>query len=197
MLGCALVLRILFLWLIFFFCAPSHAPSCVTSNYCSNKNDHYFLTGTLLTNLLLRAVHNHKRNSSSSRSRSSRNADAETQAMEQLAYEARTLQQSLLTTMMGDRLCRNFDWTLSALDAMEDDVSDWIQRLSVLERYMFERGVDASGAVKSWREYGCSRMGVSLAIVKGRSMGRAGATPGGAGKGEKARVVSPVGGDEA
>ena len=80
---------------------------------------------------------------------------------------------------------------------MEDDVSDWIQRLSVLERNMFQRGVEASGAVKSWREFGCGRMGVSLAVVKGRSLGRGVTTTGGGGgKGEgKKRVVTPVGGE--
>lgn len=146
----------------------------------------------LLTNLLLRTVHVHKRNSSSSRSSSRTATDAESLAMEQLAYDARSLQYSLLTAMMGDRLCRNFDWTLSALEAMEDDVSDWIGRLSVLERHMFERGVEASGAVKSWREYGCSRMGVSLAVVKGRSLGGGG---GGGGGGEKKRgSMTPSGG---
>ena len=179
--------------------APSHAPSlyfylCLsnlfyyysTHTHHSNKNDHFFLAGTLLINLLLRTAYVHKRNSSSTRSRSRGATDAESQAMEQLNYEARSLQHSLLTTMMGERLCRNFDWTLSALDAMEDDVSDWVQRLSVLERNMFIRGVYASGAVKSWREYGCTRMGVSLAVVKGRGMG---ATPSG---NEKARVVTPT-----
>ena len=74
--------------------------------------------------------------------------------------------------MLGDRLCRNFDWTLSALDTMEDDVSSHVQKLSMLERYMFEKGVEASGAVSSWREFGCGRLGVSLAVMKGRSMGR-------------------------
>jgi hypothetical protein len=156
----------------------------------SAKSDHYFLAGMLLTNLLLRTVHVHKRNSSRSSSRAA--ADAESSAMDQLAYDARSLQHSLLTTMMGDRLCRNFDWTLSALDAMEDDVSDWIGRLSVLERHMFERGVEASGAVKTWREYGCSRMGVSLAVVKGRSL----AGRGGGGWGEKKRDnMTPSGGN--
>ncbi len=168
-------------------------------NASSAKSDHYFLAGILITNLLLRTVHVHKRNASS-RSSSRAAADAEAVAMEQIAYDARSLQQSLLTAMMGDRLCRNFDWTLSALDAMEDDVSDWIGRLSVLERHMFERGVEASGAVKTWREYGCSRMGVSLAVVKGRSMGggkRGSVTPSSSGSGvlggggEKQRVVTP------
>mmetsp|Transcript_36582 Transcript_36582/g.88174 ORF Transcript_36582/g.88174 Transcript_36582/m.88174 type:complete len:287 (+) Transcript_36582:114-974(+) len=166
----------------------------------SNKNDHFFLAGTLLTNLLLRAAHVHKRNNAPS-SRTSRATDAESQAAERLALEARSLQRSLLTAMMGGRLCRNFDWTLSALDAMEDDVSEWIERLSALERLMFARGVEASGAVKGWREYGCSRMGVSLAVIKGRNMGREG--PGAvatgmtpreqSGKTEKKRVVTPVG----
>ena len=180
--------------------APSHAPSLyfliivfltshtiILHTHHSNKNDHFFLAGTLLINLLLRTAYVHKRNSSSTRSRSRGATDAESQAMEQLNYEARSLQHSLLTTMMGERLCRNFDWTLSALDAMEDDVSDWVQRLSVLERNMFIRGVYASGAVKSWREYGCTRMGVSLAVIKGRGMG---ATP--SANVEKTRVVTPT-----
>lgn len=174
----------------------SHDTSFIQKNKHSNKNDHYFLAGALLTNLLLRTVYTHKRNSTSTRSRASAN-DAETHDMELLAYEARSLQDSLLTTMMGDRLCRNFDWTLSALDAMEDDVSDWVERLSVLERYMFERGVEASGSMKSWREYGCSRMGVSLAVVKGRSRSSTEGGMGGKnamGMGEKKRVVTPVGG---
>ena len=154
------------------------------------------MAGTLLTNLLLRTVHTYKQQNASSRGRS-RGTEAELQAMDQLAYEARTLQRSLLTTMMGERLCRNFDWTLSALDAMEDDVTEWTQRLSVLEKKMFERGVEASGAVKSWREYGCSRMGVSLAVVKGKNMGRNSVITGLSptdGNGAK-RVVTPTGGE--
>ena len=164
----------------------------------------------LLINLLLRTVHVHKRNSATTRTASSSSraaADAESQAMEQLSYDARSLQSALLTAMMGDRLCRNFDYTLSALDAMEDDVSDWICRLSALERNMFLKGVESSGAVKTWREVGCSRLSVSLAVVKGRSLGvgrkkhgsgrsmtpNNGASSGGSfrGGGEKKRVVTP------
>lgn len=113
--------------------------------------------------------------------------------MEQLAYDARSLQYALLSAMMGDRLCRNFDWTLSALDAMEDDVSDWVGRLSLLERHMFERGVEASGAVKTWREYGCSRMGVSLAVVNGRSLVGRGKEGGGE---KRIGSMTPSGGNE-
>jgi hypothetical protein len=111
--------------------------------------------------------------------------------MENISLLATSLQQSLLTTMMGDRLCRNFDWTLSALDSMEDDVSGHLLKLSVLEKSMFERGVEASGAVGEWREYGCSRMGVSVAVVKGKSMGRGleMTTSGGGGENKKAKVV--------
>ena len=144
----------------------------------SSKTDHYFLAGTLLVNLLLRAAHVHRRNNPpSSSARATSAADAESLAMERLALDARSLQRSLLSAMMGERLCRNFDWTLSALDAMEDDVSGWVSRLSTLERRMFGRGLDASGAVKAWREYGCGRLGVSLAALKGRSGGMGGARP--------------------
>jgi hypothetical protein len=126
-------------------------------------------------------------------------ANAESFAMERLEQDARSLQRTLLSAMMGERLCRNFDWTLSALDATEDDVSGWVSRLSTLERRMFGRGLDASGAVKAWREHGCGRLGVSLAALKGQSSGvtgGGGATPpvaaAGAGGGRKRRVVTPV-----
>ena len=171
----------------------------------SSKTDHYFLAGTLLVNLLLRAVHVHRRNNRpSSSARATSAADAESLAMERLALDARSLQRSLLSAMMGERLCRNFDWTLSALDAMEDDVSGWMSRLSMLERRMFGRGLDASGAVKAWREYGCGRLEVSLAALKGRigatgggatASSAAGTTPvGGSSSGgrKKRRVVTPV-----
>ena len=191
----------------FIYHVIEHTPLHHTS---STKSDHYFLSGMLLINLLLRTVHVHKRNSATnSRSSSSSSraaADAESQAMEQLSYDARSLQSALLTAMMGDRLCRNFDYTLSALDAMEDDVSDWICRLSALERNMFLKGVESSGAVKTWREVGCSRLSVSLAVVKGRSLGVGGKKSGNSrmspnngvgssgslsGVGEKIRVVTP------
>ena len=164
----------------------------------SNKNEHYFLAGTILTNLLLRAAHVARRHSARNpRSRSSA-PSAHAQAMERLAVEARSLQTSLLTTMMGPRLCRNFDWTLSALDAMEDDVSEWIGRLTVLECKMFVKGVEASGAVKSWREYGSGRLGVSFAALKGRGLGHGpAASPNGEVGREKKRVVTPTGGAEA
>ena len=61
--------------------------------------------------------------------------------------------------MMGERLVRNFDWTLSALDVMEDDASSHVEKLSVLERRMWERGVESSGAVGRWREGGAGRIG--------------------------------------
>jgi uncharacterized membrane protein YgcG len=186
---------------------PSTHPSHRTQKY-SSKTDHYFLAGTLLVNLLLRAAHVHRRNNPpSSSSRTTAASAAESLAMERLAHDARSLQLSLLSAMMGERLCRNFDWTLSALDAMEDDVSGWVMRLSTLERRMFGWGLDASGAVKAWREYGCGRLGVSMAVLKGRSIagGRggtsssssaaAGMTPAGgssSGGGKKRRVVTPV-----
>jgi hypothetical protein len=118
--------------------------------------------------------------------------------MDGLMSDARSIQSSLLSSMMGERLCRNFDWTLSALDAMEDD-------LSTLERSMFGRGLDASGSVRSWRDYGCRRLGVSLAVFKGRTATSGGGGGGGgtttgmtptggtsAGVGRKRRVVTPT-----
>lgn len=115
-----------------------------------SKNTHYFLTGLLLTSLLHRAAHVAKRH------RSSRSAAS---PAAQLANLAQSTRLALLTSMMGERLRRNFDWTLSALDNMEDDASGHLGRLSVLERRMFERGVESSGAVDRWREGACGRIG--------------------------------------
>lgn len=164
----------------------------------SSNTDHYYLSGMLLVNLLLRTVHVYKANNPpSSRGMNNVGDTMEQQSMNQLAYDARSLQSSLLSSMMGSRLCRNFDWTLSALDAMEDDVSCWVSRLSYLERRMFHAGLRASGAVKSWREYGCGRLGVCLAVTKGRSQQKMTNSGGGEGisfseRGKRRRVVTPT-----
>ncbi|KAL3793611.1 hypothetical protein ACHAWO_001660 [Cyclotella atomus] len=121
-----------------------------------SKNSHYFLTGLLLTSLLQRASQIAKRH----RSRSASSPAS------QLSNLAQSLQLSLLTTMMGERLRRNFDWTLSALDAMEDDASGHVEKLSFLEKRMFERGVESSGAVVRWRDGGCGRIG-GKGVMKG------------------------------
>jgi hypothetical protein len=71
---------------------------------------------------------------------------------------------------------------------------------------MFGRGLDASGSVRSWRECGCGRLGVSLAVLKGRTAtagGGGGGTTSGmtptggssVGVGRKRRVVTPTMGD--
>ncbi|KAL7506832.1 hypothetical protein ACHAWX_000674 [Stephanocyclus meneghinianus] len=122
-----------------------------------SNNTHYFLTGLLLASLLERASQIAKRH----RSRS-----ASSPAL-QLGALAQSLRLSCLTAMMGERLRRNFDWTLSALDAMEDDASGHVGRLSVLEKQMFEKGVESSGAVMRWREGGCRRICGSKVVVRG------------------------------
>jgi len=167
-----------------------------------SKNEHYFQTGMLLVNLLLRASHVALRHSSASRrSRQSAAQNAHTIAMEQSAQQARMLQRCLLSTMMGRRLCRNFDWALSSLDSngMEDDVSSHVNKLTELERNMFGRGVEASGAVGRWREFGCARMGISGVVLKMQQRNQQHSVQtAGAGKEEKPtkkRVVSPVGGE--
>ena len=162
----------------------------------------------LLVNLLLRASYVALRHSSASNSRRSRQSaaqNAHTLAMEQSAEQARMLQRCLLSTMMGRRLCRNFDWALSSLDSngMEDDVSSHVNRLTELERSMFVRGVEASGAVSRWREFGCSRMGVSGVVLKMQQRQQqhsahimtSGAAGGEDERKSKKRVVSPVGGE--
>ena len=121
-----------------------------------SHNTHYFLTGLLLASLLQRASQIAKRH----RSRS-----ASSPAL-QLGALARSVRHSLLQAMMGERLRRNFDWTLSALDAMEDDASGHVGRLSVLEKQMFEKGVESSGAVVRWKEGGCSRIAGSKVVLR-------------------------------
>lgn len=175
---------------------------------CRSKNEHYFQTGMLLVNLLLRASHVALRHSSAGNSRRSRQSaaqNAHTIAMEQSAQQARMLQRCLLSTMMGRRLCRNFDWSLSSLDSngMEDDVSSHVNRLTELERNMFVKGVEASGAVSRWREFGCSRMGVSGVVLKMQQRQQQHGvqmTASATGKelrSSKRRVISPVGGEAA
>jgi len=65
---------------------------------------------------------------------------------------------------------------------------------------MFERGVEASGAVREWKEGDIGRLGVSFAVLKARCMGRGrrviDASVGGNGAGDEKRtrrMVSPMG----
>ncbi len=78
-------------------------------------------------------------------------------------------------------------------------MSNHVISLSYLERRMFERGVEASGAVREWKEGEIGRLGVSFAVLKARCMGRGrrvmdGASGNSAG-GEKRtrRMASPMG----
>jgi hypothetical protein len=86
---------------------------------------------------------------------------------------------------------------------MEDDVSSHVNRLTELERNMFVKGVEASGAVSRWREFGCSRMGVSGVVLKMQQRQQQHGvqmTASATGKElrtSKRRVISPVGGEAA
>jgi hypothetical protein len=87
---------------------------------------------------------------------------------------------------------------------MEDDVSSHVNRLTELERNMFVKGVEASGAVSRWREFGCSRMGVSGVVLKMQQRQQqhsvqmtAHSATGKEERTSKKRVVSPVGGEAA
>jgi len=168
-----------------------------------SKNEYYFVTGTLLANLLHRTAHVAKLHSPSRRTSSLSAPSAQSLVAQQLSFLATSLQYSLLTSFLGSRLVKNFDWTLGALDRLdgsEDDVSNHVMSLSYLERMMFERGVEASGAVREWKEGDIGRLGVSFAVLKARCMGRGrrviDASVGGNGAGDEKRtrrMVSPMG----
>lgn len=161
-----------------------------------SKNEHYFASGMLLVDLVRRAAavaaaNNRRASSSTANSRRSAHAAA----MAELDREALELRSSLLRAFAGERLRRNFDWTLSAVS---DDVSHHIEKLSSLEVKMFQKGAEAASAVEAWRETGNRRIAVSGAALRARAMagvGRALAnasttSAGGWGGGPK-RVVSP------
>ncbi len=63
---------------------------------------------------------------------------------------------------------------------------------------MFVGGVEASGAVGRWREFGCSRMGISGVVLKMQQRQQQHSvqtTAGNEEKQKKKRVVAPVGGE--
>lgn len=178
-----------------------HSPP--QNPHSRSKNEYYFVAGTLLANLLHRTAHVAKLHSPSRRNSSLAAPSAQSLVAQQLSSLATSLQYSLLTTFLGSRLVKNFDWTLGALDRLdgsEDDVSNHVMSLSYLERRMFERGVESSGAVREWKEGEIGKLGVSFAVLKARCMVRgrrvmdASASGNGAGGEKRTRsMASPMG----
>ena len=164
------------------------------------KSERFYMSGMALINLIhacVQSFHQSNPNSSSSSS----NNNPEVSFMNNLYNESQELKRTLLLTYTGERLRRTYDWTMSHID---DDVSSYTQKLTVMEERLFQRCAAASHAFTMWRLYGSRRIRVSETALKagimnvsnsGSGSGSGTMTPGGAMSHAKrlasSRVVSP------
>jgi hypothetical protein len=81
---------------------------------------------------------------------------AHTQALEKVSEEAQDLRRTLLKTYAGERLRRTFDWALSS--GGDDDVSNYLSRLTEMEQRLFYRGSSAVAAHQQWMLFGNRRL---------------------------------------
>mmetsp|Transcript_15139 Transcript_15139/g.18444 ORF Transcript_15139/g.18444 Transcript_15139/m.18444 type:complete len:182 (+) Transcript_15139:45-590(+) len=115
-----------------------------------------------LTNLAHRCVqiYHQKTNDTlgGKRNRRNNNNNPQTAIINALHQESLELKRCLLLTYTGARLRKTFDWTLSNI---EDDVSEYTQKLTEMESQLFQISAAASHAHAMWKLYGSRRIHVS------------------------------------
>ena len=94
---------------------------------------------------------------------SSSNNNPDVILMNNLHRESQELKRTLLVTYTGERLRRTFDWTLSLID---DDVSSFTKKLTVMEERLFRCSAAASHAFAMWKLHGSRRICVSETAMR-------------------------------
>lgn len=82
---------------------------------------------------------------------------AHAQYLKQVSEEARDLRRTLLKTYAGERLRHVFDWSLSS-GAGDDDVSQYLSKLTVMEQRLYYTGAAAVKAMEEWKRFGNRRL---------------------------------------
>lgn len=126
-----------------------------------NRNERFYLSGISLIDLVqqcAQTLSQDKNNSRRNRNRPQPTSSNAIHSIQKLQKEAQTLKRTLLRTYTGARLRKTFDWTLSDI---EDDVSSFTQKLSVMELGLFVKGAAASHAYKDWKVHGSRKICMS------------------------------------
>jgi hypothetical protein len=79
------------------------------------------------------------------------------QYLKAVSEEARALRRTLLKTYAGERLRQNFDWALSS-GVGDDDVSQYLSKLTVMEQRLYYTGASAAVALEEWKIFGNRRL---------------------------------------
>lgn len=93
---------------------------------------------------------------------------AHAQYLKQVSEEARALRRTLLKTYAGERLRKNFDWALSS-GVGDDDVSQYLSKLTVMEQRLYYTGASASVAMEEWKIFGNRRLLMGPTIQNNRN----------------------------
>ena len=130
-----------------------------------SKSERFYMSGLALINLIYTCKQLLDREIQEQKSRRRINQQHwntfnrnQIQFMDNLYNESLELKERLLLTYTGERLRRTFDWTLSYID---DDVSDYTKRLTVMEHELFQCSANASHAFAMWKMHGSRRICVS------------------------------------
>ncbi|KAL3923839.1 MAG: hypothetical protein SGILL_001415 [Bacillariaceae sp.] len=119
------------------------------------RNERFFLAGRMLVDLIETSSTQVAKEISSMRRNARRQAHA--QYLKQVSEEARALRRTLLKTYAGERLRKNFDWALSS-GVGDDDVSQYLGKLTVMEQRLYYTGASASVAMEEWKIFGNRRL---------------------------------------
>mmetsp|Transcript_9191 Transcript_9191/g.11509 ORF Transcript_9191/g.11509 Transcript_9191/m.11509 type:complete len:367 (+) Transcript_9191:299-1399(+) len=129
------------------------------------KNERFYLSGMALVDLIHACVEQY--HGSIGGRNSNNNNNPQTSIMNKLHDEGQELKRTLLLTYTGSRLRRTFDWTLSHID---DDVSHFTEKLTEMERRLFECGAAASHAFAMWKLFGSRKIQVSQTALRANIM---------------------------
>lgn len=127
----------------------------IKNNHNRKRNERFFLAGRMLVDLIETSSTQVAKEISSMRRNARRAAHA--QYLKQVSEEARDLRRTLLKTYAGERLRKVFDWSLSS-GTGEDDVSQYLSKLTVMEQRLYYTGAAAAVALEEWKIFGNRRL---------------------------------------
>ncbi|KAG7362859.1 Gins complex like protein [Nitzschia inconspicua] len=119
------------------------------------RNERFFLAGRMLVDLIERSSTQVAKEISSMRRNARRQAHA--QYLKQVSEEARDLRRTLVKTYAGERLRKVFDWSMSS-GAGDDDVSQYLSKLTFMEQRLYYAGASAAMALEEWKLFGNRRL---------------------------------------
>lgn len=116
------------------------------------RNERFFHSGRLVVQLMEGCALNTAASTTPGRRNNAR------RHAQQLQQDASDLKTTLLQTYTGERLRRTLDWAWSMTGTGEEDASHFLQKLTEMERRLFQQGAFGSKARQTLKTYGNRRI---------------------------------------